>query len=335
MNMPKKPILAAVGLGGIAVLAWMFGAGNSAARDVLEATGTVEGTEALVGFDRAGRVLDVRVREGDEVLPDEVLAVLDTSGLHARRLQATAQLEGAHALLREMEQGARPQERSQATSALQSARSILEDARRDLERTRTLFAGGVVSREALDKALTAVAVKEDLERQARDQAELVAEGPRAEQVEGQRARVAQAEAVLAEVSTSIAHSVLRAPFAGVVTVRHREPGEIVSPGSPAVSILNRKERWVRVYVPEGLMAAVRLRAPARVTTDTYEGKEYAGEVSFIASEAEFTPKTVQTKEERVKLVYSAKVRITGDPAFELKPGMPADVVVTLGDGARR
>lgn len=330
MRKPKKPVLAVIGLTIAAVLAWVFTSGGSNGPAALEATGTVEGTESLVGFDRAGRVMEVRVREGDEVEPGQVLAVLDTATLHARRLQTEAQVDVARSVLREMERGARSQELSQARAALESAQSVLEDARRDLERTRTLFEGGVVSREAFDKALTDVAVKEQVEKRARDQVELVVEGPRKEQVEAQRARVAQAEAAVAEVGTSIQQAVLRAPFQGVVTVRHREPGEIVSPGSPAVSVLNREERWVRVFVPEGLMAAVRLGASALITTDTYEGKEYAGEISFIASQAEFTPKTVQTKEERVKLVYSAKVRITGDPTFELKPGMPADVVVRLG-----
>lgn len=336
MSSTKTRIVGAGGLAVVATLAWALTFGGAGAHEALSATGTVEGTEALVGFDRAGRVMEVLVREGDEVEEGQVLAVLDTAALHARRLQSEAQYEVARAVLAEMERGARAQELSQARAALESARSVLEDARRDLDRTHTLFEGGVVSREALDKALTAVAVKEQAERQARDQADLVAEGPRREQVAAQQARVAQAEAAVGEVATAIDQAVLRAPFPGVVTVRHREPGEIVAPGSPAVSVLNRAERWVRIYVPEDRMAAVGFRAPAVITTDTYEGKEYAGEISFIASEAEFTPKTVQTQEERVKLVYSAKVRITGDPTFDLKPGMPADIVVTLGggDGAR-
>jgi hypothetical protein len=110
-----------------------------------------------------------------------------------------------------------------------------------------------------------------------------------------------------------------------VTVRHREPGEIVPAGSPVVTLIDPKDRWVRIYVKEDRVGSVRLGGRAAITSDTYPGKAYSGQVAFIASEAEFTPKNVQTKEERVKLVYAIKVRITGDPGFELKPGLPADV----------
>ena len=103
-----------------------------------------------------------------------------------------------------------------------------------------------------------------------------------------------AEAALAETE-------LRAPFAGVVTVRHREPGEIVSSGSPVLTIMNRDDRWVRIYVPETRIGAVRLSGHASITTDSFRGRSYEGKVEFIASEAEFTPKTVQTRKERTKI----------------------------------
>jgi HlyD family secretion protein len=119
--------------------------------------------------------------------------------------------------------------------------------------------------------------------------------------------------------------VIRAPFAGVVTVRHHEPGEIVPAGSAVLSLMNRDDRWVRIYVSEARVGAVRTGQKAEITCDTFPGRHYDGEVIYISSEAEFTPKNVQTQEERVKLVYAVKVRVTGDPGFDLKPGMPADV----------
>jgi HlyD family secretion protein len=120
---------------------------------------------------------------------------------------------------------------------------------------------------------------------------------------------------------------VQAPFRGVVTVRHHEPGEILSAGSPVVTLLDRDDRWVTIYVPETRIGAVRLGQPAGIVSDTFPDHRYPGEVSYIASEAEFTPKTVQTREERVKLVYAVKVRVTGDPDYQLKPGMPADVTL--------
>jgi HlyD family secretion protein len=141
--------------------------------------------------------------------------------------------------------------------------------------------------------------------------------------------VAQADATVAAIDATLARMVVQAPFAGVVTVRHREPGEIVPSGSPVLTVLDPSDRWVRIYVPEPRLGAVALGARATITSDTYPDRSYEGRVQFIASEAEFTPKTVQTTEERVKLVYAVKVAVTADSAFELKPGMPADVRLEL------
>ena len=153
--------------------------------------------------------------------------------------------------------------------------------------------------------------------------------PYAERIAAQRAALAEAEAALRAIEAALDNMVLRSPFAGIVTVRHREPGEIVAAGAPVLAVLNRDDRWIRIYIPETRIGAVRPGQRATISTDTYRDREYAGEVIFIASEAEFTPKNVQTSEERVKLVYAVKVRVTGDPAYDLKPGMPADVRIEL------
>ena len=119
----------------------------------------------------------------------------------------------------------------------------------------------------------------------------------------------------------------------MVTVRHAVPGEVVVPGAPVVTVMDLEDRWVRIYIPEDRIGAVERGQPAVITADTYPGKTNPGRVVFIASEAEFTPKSVQTSEERVRLVYALKVRITGDPAHELKPGVPADVQLELRSAA--
>jgi HlyD family secretion protein len=329
MKMPRKRLAAPAVLVMAAALVLILVSADGDPPDTLRASGTVEGTEALVGFRHAGQIAEMHVREGDLVAAGQVLAVLDTAALHARRLQAMAQVQSAGARLREMHAGSRPQELAHARSASETARVKLADAHRDLERTRILFEGGVVSRETHDKAVMAVDVLEQQYRQARAQTSLVDEGPRREQIDAQAGQLAQAEAMIAEIDALIADAVVRAPFAGVVTVRHRDPGEVVAPGAAAVSLLDRSERWVRIYIPEHRMAAVHLGSRAVITTDTYKDRTYAGEVSLIASEAEFTPRSVQTAEERVKLVYSAKVRISDDTDYDLKPGMPADVSVAL------
>jgi HlyD family secretion protein len=131
---------------------------------------------------------------------------------------------------------------------------------------------------------------------------------------------------------SLAYAVITAPLSGIVTARHREPGEAVQAGAPVLTVLDPNDRWVRIYIREDEIGAVRLGAAAEISSDTYPDRIYQGEVVFIGSEAEFTPRNVQTAEERIKLVYPVKVRITGDPDFELKPGIPADVTL-VGAGA--
>ncbi len=297
---------------------------------VLTASGTVEATEAQLGFQATGRIDKVAVREGDPVKAGMELAALDGSETEERERQAAAQVAAARALLLELERGFRPEEVAQARAAADAAGRRLEDAQRDLDRTKRLFAGGAVSQEAYDRAVLALDVAKSQDAQARDQLRLFEEGPRPERTEAQRAQLAQAQAALRAVQAAIANMTIRAPFDGVVTVRHNEPGETVPPGSPVLTVMNPDDRWVRIYVPENRIGAVKLGQAAGINSDTYPGKTYPGTVTFIAREAEFTPKTLQTAEERVKLVYAVKVRITGDGGFELKPGMPADVRLELG-----
>jgi HlyD family secretion protein len=298
-----------------------------AADDGLSASGTVEATEASLGFQAAGRIEHIRVNEGDRVKAGDTLAVLDRTELEARLAQARAQLTAAEAVLSELERGARSEELVQAREADSSAAARLADAQRDLARAEQLFRGGAASQEAFDKARFAAEVARSQREQAAQQLRLVQAGPRVERIAAQRALVQSAQAQHRQVGAQLANAVVVAPFDGIVTVRQRQPGETVGPGAPVVTVANFDDRWVRIYVAENRLGAVSIGAPATITMDTYRDRTYAGAVSFIASQAEFTPRNVQTTEERVKLVYAVKVRITGDSALALKPGMPADVVL--------
>jgi HlyD family secretion protein len=293
----------------------------------IRASGTVEATDADLGFQMAGRIASIEVREGDSVRAGLEVARLDTEELTARKASAEAQVQGARALLTELERGARPGEIAEVRAGLRQAEERRDDAVRDLERAQRLFEGGAVSQEALDKARTAAQVAEAGVDQARERVQLLEEGPRTERVAAQRAVVSQAEAAVRQIDAALGNASIMAPFAGVVTLRHREPGETVSPGAPVLTVMNPEDRWVRIYVREDRIGEVRIGQTARITSDTYPERDYDGEVIFIANEAEFTPRNVQTTEERVKLVYAIKVRITGDPSHDLKPGIPADVVL--------
>jgi HlyD family secretion protein len=292
---------------------------------LVTASGTVETTEADLGFQVPGRIDSIVVDEGDHVSGGTDLAWLDRTELFARKRQAEAQLGTARARLLELERGFRTEEVAQGRSALRAVERGLEDARRELQRTRRLFEGGAVSEQQLDNARTALTLAESDHESATEQLAILEQGPRREQVAAQRAAVEQARATVGQTDASLEHAVVRAPFDGIVTVRHREPGETVGAGAPVLTLRDPTDRWVRIYVREDEVGRLALHLPAAITADAYPERTYEGEVVFIASEAEFTPRNVQTTEERVKLVYRVKVRVTGDPSFDLKPGLPADV----------
>ena len=311
----------------VAIASWLVLRSREATGTGVSASGTVEATDADLGFQVPGRVAEVVVAEGDAVKAGDELARLDTRELDAAVAGARAQLDAAQARLNELERGARPQEVLTAEAAVRAAATRAEEARAEQERAATLFAGGAISRQARDRAEAALQVAGAALTQAEEQLALVEEGPRAETIGAQRAAVEQARANVDRTEAALSHAIITAPFDGVVTVRHREPGEAVTPGAPVLTVLQPDDRWVRIYVREDQMGLVRLGAEAEIVADTDPTRVYTGEVVFIGSEAEFTPRNVQTAEERIKLVYPVKVRITSDENFDLKPGVPADVTL--------
>ncbi len=304
---------------------------SSGAADSILASGTVEATEADLGFQSPGRIDYIAVREGDRVEGGDELASLDRAELQARRRAAQAQSNAARARLEELERGFRAEEVAQGRAALRAAEQRMNDALRDMGRTRRLYEGGAVSQQVLDNHETAYELaKADYEGSV-EQLQILETGPRRERIAAQRAVLAQAEAAVAQIDATLDFAVIRAPYAGLITVRHREPGETVPPGAPVLTLMNPNDRWVRIYVREDLVGRIGLGQRASITADADPKRDYDGEVVFIASEAEFTPRNVQTTQERVKLVYRVKVRITGDPEFDLKPGLAADVRIQEPD----
>jgi HlyD family secretion protein len=327
----RRLVLVPIALVVLVLVGWALLRRNDDADGFIAASGTIEGTEADLGFQVGGRVAEVSVREGDAVRAGEILARLDQVELQARRAAALAQAQAARALLAELERGARPEELRQSQSSVAAAERRMQESESVLARTRRLYEGGAVSREAFDQAETAHTVARAQYQQTREQLTLVNTGPRIERIEAQRAVVRQADAAVAQVEATIDNALIRAPFSGVVTVRHREPGESTGAGAPVLTVMNTSDRWVRIYVREDQVGRVSIGKLARITSDSHPGKSFNGRVTFIASEAEFTPRNVQTAQERVKLVYAVKVAIVGDAAMHLKPGVPADVVVNSND----
>jgi HlyD family secretion protein len=295
------------------------------ADSIVVASGTVEATEADLGFQVSGTVDRVAVREGTRVPAGSELASLDRAELRAERAVALAQLDAARALLAELTAGSRPEEIARARAALEVATERRDAARRDVERLRQLSEQSVISRQSFDHKETELDVAQGEVARAGEELRLLQSGTRPERVSAQRATVAQAAATVERIDALMGQAVLRAPFSGMVTVRHREPGEAVAPGAPVLTVRNLDDRWVRIYVPGDQVGRLAVGSRATITADSDPGRRYAGHVSYIASVAEFTPRNVQTTKDRVRLVYEVRVRIVGDSAVDLKPGLPADV----------
>jgi HlyD family secretion protein len=266
--------------------------------------------------------------------------------------EAEARVAQAQARLDDLLAGSRAQEIEQARATLRNAAVTREWTQRELERARELYARDLVAAQDLDRARQAYESAAAQEQAARERVELLEAGPRryeveaaraeltaaherlallkagarTQEIEGARARAAEARAALALARARHAETRLASPVAGVVLRKNVEAGETVGPGGPILTLMDPADLWVRVYVPETEIGRVTLGQEALVRVDAYPGRTFAGTVTEIADEAEFTPRNVQTRKERVNLVFRVKVAVRS-PDGVLKPGMPADAEI--------
>jgi HlyD family secretion protein len=295
--------------------------------DLLRVSGNIEVTDVEVSFRIPGWVEARPAAEGEVIEAGQPVARLESTEVALRE----AEVRSFAAELDALEAGSRPQEIAVARAGVRHAEAEVQRAAAEFERQRDLLAREVVSRQVYDQAEAEYAVARSQLEEAQEQLKLVEEGPRQEEIARARARLEQAEQSLAIARTRLGYATLASPISGIVLSENVEAGEYVVPGVPVVTVGDLVNAWLRAYVNETDLGRVKLGQPVCVTTDTYPDKVYPGTVSFIASEAEFTPKTVQTTEERVKLVYRVKIDIP-NPDLELKPGMPADADIWLGEG---
>ena len=298
---------------------------------VLRVSGNIEITDAEVSFKIAGRVVERSASEGESVKAGQSVARLDTSELAQEVALRSAEVRAAEASLAELVTGSRPEEIAQSEAVVRRMQADVARARADFKRLKKLYEQDNVSGQDYDAAKSAVEVTTAKLGEAQEQLRLVQKGPRIEKVERARAQLQQAKEALALAETRLGYATLTSPLTGVVLSHNIEPGEFVAPGTPIVTVGDLAHVWLRAYIDETDLGRVKVGQVVKVTADTYPDKVYEGRVSFIASQAEFTPKSVQTKKERVKLVYRTKITID-NPHMELKAGMPADARIVL-DGA--
>jgi len=300
----------------------------------LKVSGNIEATEVDVGFKVSGRIVSLSVQEGDWVERGKVLAKLDDEDLLQRLALAQATLKSAQARLDKLLAGSRPEEIREAEAILQQAQFDLENKRTHYERMKTLFERGVAPKETFDNAETGFKVAGAALQRARENYQLVKKGPRKEDIEDGRAQVEQTKASLQLIETQLSYTTLYAPLSGVVLVKSGEVGEVVNPGTPILTLADIENVWLKAYIPEADLSRVKWGQEVSVTNDLKPQKIYKGKISFISSQAEFTPKQIQTEKERVTLVYRIKIDIP-NPEKELKPGMPADGRILLDTSTPR
>ena len=291
-------------------------------------SGNIEAHESVVGFRTQGRIVDLPVEEGQTVAEGDILARLDDADYRQQVNIDQAMLHTRSAELNLALAGSREQDIRAAEQAVAEARADLELKRADFQRYQALYSRDAVSAQTRDAAETALKRSQANFERAQQTYSQVREGSRKEQIAINRATVNTARQNLEMSKVRLGFTVLEAPTSGVVLVRQAEVGEVVSPGTPVVSIADLDRVWVRAYVSETDLGRIKLGQTVAVHTDTFPEKSYPGRISFIASQAEFTPKTIETHKERVALVYRVKVDVD-NRNHELKPGMPADVTIDL------
>ncbi|MFB3892500.1 MAG: HlyD family secretion protein [Phycisphaerae bacterium] len=323
-----------------------------------------EGWEVHAGKTLIARLDDVELREqeaqteADLANARSVLAELNAGSRPEEKASAQAAEDRAAAALAELKNGSRPEEIAAAEAAVQAAKVEVDRTKLDydrLARLRELGASGAQEYDNARSAYQSAAAKLEEARQrytlvkigprkeqidqataalkdARERNKLVQEGPRQETKDQAAAKVRQLTGALALARTRLGFCTLLAPVSGVVLSKNTEAGEYVAAGTPIVTVGDLRNIWLRAYINETDLERVKLGQRVKVTTDAYPHTRYEGRISFIASQAEFTPKNVQTAKERVKLVYRIKITVPNED-LALKPGMPADAEIDTSSPA--
>ena len=275
--------------------------------DDLVLSGSIEARDVQVGSLVGGRVTVVHVDEGASVAAGQPIVTLEPDLLDAQVREQESRVEQARARLALVLAGARPEE-------INRARADYENAEKDRRRLGLLMKEGIVPRQTYDDAATAARTKQEMLRE-------LERGNRPQEIEAARGALAETERHLAYLHRQREETVVKAPAAGVVQSFDLRPGDLVAPNAPVATLLEPDQLWVRVFVPETKLGLVRVGQRADLTVDTFPKRTFPGKVVEISPRAQYTPRNIQTLDQRSDQVFGVKVNV--EPAPELKPGMAA------------
>jgi HlyD family secretion protein len=326
---------------GAAAMFLIAGCRQETPDSVLRVSGFVEATEVQISSEIGGRLVDLRVAEGDRVNAGDTIARVDARDTELQIARLRAERAAADAQLRLLRAGSRAQDIRQAEAQVRAAEADvttvdaeLRSAQLDLDRFEALLQANAGSRKQRDDAKARVDVARERQRSAIERVDAAREavsrfraGARPEEIDAARARVDSVDAQIAALQKSVGDATVTAPLGGIVTQTLADSGELVARGAPIAVVTDLDNAWANLFVPEPMVPRIAIGQPAGVLTDAGEAP-IPGKVTFISPRAEFTPRNVQTAEERSKLVYRIKVAVD-NRAGTLKSGMPVDAELEL------
>jgi multidrug resistance efflux pump len=300
----------------------------------LRLPGVVETQEVRLGSKVGGRVAQVYVFEGDMVKPGQLLVRFEAPELEAQRKQTEARVNAGQAELDRYIEGFRPQEKREAHDNWESADADARWYKEELARAEKLFGQRAYSQADLDTARANRNRAVAKAAAAKAHLDLVLEGTRKQIIDQSKANVAELEGKLDEINANLRETEVRSPSEAVVEVVSVRAGDLIPPNTPIIRILKTEDLWVRVYVPETQLGKVRVGQVAEVTVDSYPGRRFQGQVIQVSAQSEFTPRNVQSVDERRFQVFGVKVQVPqpDDPRERIfKSGMAAEVTLPLQD----
>jgi HlyD family secretion protein len=308
---------------------------NGAESDVVVLSGRLEAPMVDLAPKVAGRVVEVKVKEGDRVKAGDLVARLDLGETALAPERDARGVESAEARFNDLRVGSRAAEIKGAEQEVADRRAAVELAKPELERQQILLSKKVGTPRDVDVARTNLERAQANLKMSEEKLALAREGFRQYQTEQARADVSRARTVLKQSESVAREAEIRAPADGVILHRMAEPGLLLGAGQPAVTMAFLDRLYVRTYIPETQLGRVRIGSAAEVSVDAFKGRTFPAKVTEISPDAEFTPKPVDTSRERVNMVYAAKVDLAAGWNAPLVPGQPADVRVKVAEGATK
>lgn len=303
-----------------------MGCGNGDNNGRIEASGTIEAVNVTVSSKTAGEVKQVDTEEGSRVNAGDTLLLIDHEMLDIQLNQAQASKDFSEAQYSLLKSGARSEDIKQAQEGLRQAEVNYQLAEKDRDRMQKLFDSQSVTRKQYEDAMARYEVTRAQFNAARENVSKLKNLARPEELKQMEANLKRSEAGVDLLKKNISDSYVLSPISGFVVKKFVEKGETVSPAASLFKISDLSRVDLIIYVSEEELGRVKLGQSADVSVDAFKDKTFKGRVTYISPEAEFTPKNIQTKDERTRLVFAVKISID-NPGFDLKPGMPADAVL--------